>query len=380
MELTEIRKEIDRLDGQILDLLCRRLDCSAEVAEYKAAHHLPVLDENREKQILNTVHERCNAYRDGYGNAASLIFAAMMDSSRALQHRKLGAGKDFLAQLAGAERHLLPAEKAGIVCQGVPGAYSDEAASRLFAGAKPRFVASFADVFTEVANGAADYGILPVENSSAGSVNEVYDLVMQHRFTIAAAAEVPVSHCLLARRGAKRESLKAVYSHEQGLAQCADYIAAHHLDTRPYANTAGAAKMVAASNDLSLCAIASRKAAEIYGLDIIDEDIQSATGNCTRFIVISRRLVIPSDANKISLIFALPHVTGSLYRTLSRFAIAGLNLTKLESRPIRGSRFEYIFYLDFEGSLFDQNTVDLLCGLSEEMPCFSFLGNYRELE
>ena len=378
MELSEIRAEIDRLDEQLAELLCRRMDCSAQVAEYKAAHQLPVLNEEREKAVLRHVRGLGDRYREGYGDAAALVFSTMMDASRALQHQRLHAGGPLRARLEGAKRSLIPAADARVVCQGVPGAFSDEAAGRLFPGASPRFVPSFADVFAAVADGSADYGVLPVENSTAGSVNEVYDLVMKHRFSIAAAVEVPVRHCLLALPGAEPAGLTAVYSKQEALAQCAEYISARGLEARQYSNTAAAAEMVSESGDITIAAIASEKAAKLYNLQIINKDIQTAKDNTTRFIAISRELVIPADANKISLIFALPHVTGSLYRALSRFAMAGLNLTKLESRPLRGSSFEYNFYLDFEGSLSHPGTVGLLCALSEELPAFSFLGNYRE--
>lgn len=378
MDLSDIRREIDQIDGQLLPLLCRRMDCSLKVAEYKAAHHLPVLNEERERQILDGVRRSGEEYYTGYGSAAALVFSSIMEASRSLQHCQLAAGDALRGQITGARRGLLPSAQARVVCQGVRGAYSDEAASRLFHDAHPMFVETFSDVFQAVADGSADYGVLPVENSFAGSVNEVYDLVMKHRFTIAAAVEIEVHHCLLARQEARREDLKTVYSIHQGLAQCADYIADRQYEIRQYSNTAAAAKMVAESDDLTLCAIASKKAAEIYNLKIIDENIQTVNNNCTRFIAISKQLVIPADANKISLIFALPHVTGSLYRTLSRFAMAGLNLTKLESRPTHSGEFEYLFYLDFEGSVTDAETMNLICSLSQEMPAFSFVGNYRE--
>ncbi len=380
MELSEIRAEIDRIDEQLTALLCRRMDCSGKVADYKAVHHLPVLNEEREREVLRQVRALGDEYHTGYGDAAALVFSTMMDASRALQHQRLDAGESLRARLAGASRALIPADAARVVCQGVPGAYSHQAAGRLFPGTSPRFVPAFSDVFAAVAGGTADYGVLPVENSTAGSVNEVYDLVMKHRFSIAAAVEVPVRHCLLALSGAKRERLTAVYSKQEALAQCAEYIDANGLEARQYSNTAAAAEMVAQSGDTTIAAIASEKAAELYGLDILAKNIQTSNNNTTRFIAISRELVIPGNANKISLIFALPHVTGSLYRTLSRFAMAGLNLTKLESRPLRGSGFQYNFYLDFEGSLSHPGTVDLLCALSEEMPAFSFLGNYHEQE
>ena len=378
MELSEVRKEIDTIDEQLLTLLCRRMDCSLQVADYKTAHGLPILNEQREQQILErvrTVAEQCGEH---YGSAAALVYSTIMDASRSLQHHRMQAGEALRAQLRNAEKELLPPTKARLVCQGTAGAYSHEAADRLFPGAQPRFVESFADVFASIAKDEADYGILPIENSYAGSVTEVYDLVMNYRFTIAAAAQVAVNHCLVALPGTQSDAVTTVYSHWQALEQCADYLTSRGLQAKEFANTAAAARMVAASGDHTIAAIASEKAAELYGLEILDSTIQTEDTNSTRFIAISRQPVLSPQANKISLIFTLPHVTGSLYRILSRFAMAGLNLTKLESRPTHGGRFEYLFYLDFEGSLRDKSTQDMLCTLSEELPVFTFLGNYTE--
>jgi len=380
MELSEIRKMIDEIDSELVKLLCRRMDCSLKVAEYKAAHNMPVLNQQRENEILERVGTLCDEYSSGYGNAAKLIFATIMDASRGLQHSRMGSGSELKNILQSAQKNLIAPDKARVACQGVPGAFSNQAAARLFPGCIPRFVETFPDVFSAVEKGEADYGILPVENSSSGSVHEVYDLIIKHRFFIVAAAEIPVNHCLLALPGAKVEELKTVYSHPQALAQCAELISALNLEARPYVNTAAAAQMVAQKGDNTICAIASSNAASLYGLEVLKENIQSAENNSTRFIAISRDLIIPPDANKISLIFSLPHVTGSLYRILSRFAVAGLNLTKLESRPTRSGSFEYLFYLDFEGDFGSPDTLNLICALSEELPAFSFIGNYRELE
>ena len=384
-DLKDIRREIDAIDDQLIPLLCRRMDCSLRVASYKAAHGLPVLNEEREQQVLEQVRAVCcKEGRADYAEAAALVFASTMDVSRALQHRALGAGQPLREALEGASRSLLPPELARVVCQGCAGAYSDEAAGRMFpltreAQHRPIFVSTWADVLEMVRSGQADYGVLPVENSSTGSVGEVYDLIMTGGFSIAAAVELPVSHCLLGLPGASLADIREVCSHPQGLSQCADIIAAHGWRTIPYGNTATAAKMVAEAGNPALAAIASRKAGEIYGLNILDDSVQSVDKNCTRFIAISSRLTIPADADKISLIFSLPHTTGSLYRALARFALEGLNLTKIESRPIRDGGFHYAFYLDFEGSVSQPGTRDLLCALSEEMPAFTFLGNYREM-
>jgi len=314
----------------------------------------------------------------GYGRANALVYSTVMEVSRALQHRMLGAGSDLRDRLANAPRSLIAAEKARIVCQGTQGAFSHEAASRLFAGTMPQFVTTWEEVIAAVRDGEADYGLLPVENSSTGSVHEVFDLIMANRCHIAAAVDVPVRQCLLGVKGARAEGVKTVVSHPQALSQCREFIRRHGFAEQSYGNTATAAAMVAAQGDASLAAIGSVQAAQAFGLTVLADGIQTFEGNTTRFVAISRELCIPQDADRITLLFCLPHVTGSLYHILARFALEGLNLTKLESRPLRNGSFEYAFYLDFEGNLQNENTVALLCALSEELPQFTLLGNYRE--
>lgn len=378
--LDELRQQIDLIDNDLLPLLCRRMDLSGRVAAYKEAHGLPVYHPGREQQILARVKTACaqaGADRADYGDAAALVYSTIMDASRALQHRALSAGQTLRDAILAARSAAIPAAPR-IVCAGCPGAYADEAADGLYPGITHAFVETFGDVFDAVGAGEADIGIVPIENSSTGSVHEVYDQLIERRFAIVAAVDIPVRHCLLARPGADPAALKTVYSHPQGLAQCAAYIAERGLTPRPYGNTATAAAMVAAGDDDTACAISSRKAAELYHLDIVADNIQTVSSNSTRFLAIASRCIIPPDAGKISLLFALPHVTGALYRILARFAAAGLNLTKIESRPMRTGSFEYVFYLDFQGNAAEPATLDLLCALSEELPLFSFLGNYRE--
>jgi len=373
--LDKIRTEINEIDTEISKLFCRRMDCAAQVADYKAALGIAVTDAKRERAVLDRVRELTGEYAP----AAEIVFATMMDVSRALQHGRLASGQEFLQSIEHAQLDLPPTYEARVVCQGVPGAFSDEAAAMLFPGARPSFVSGFGDVFAQVESGAADYGILPVENAFAGSVHEVYDLMTSHRLTITAAAEVSINHCLLCRHGADISKLSAVLSHPQALSQCAEFLTANGIAPLPYSNTAAAAAEVAAKSDDTLGAIASRRAAELYGLEVARDGIQTLSNNYTRFVAISHKSYIPPDADKISLLFALPHVTGSLYHILTRFASVGLNLTKLESRPTRGADFSYVFYVDFEGSLRDEATKRLLCALSEELTMFTFLGNYRDI-
>ncbi len=382
-ELSEIRRDIDRIDKQLVPLLCERLDCAVRVAAYKQQHGIPVLNEQREQAVIDGVAAASDALDEhdrGYGRANSLVYSTVMEVSRALQHRLLGAGAALRERLENADRCLIDADKARVICQGARGAFSHEAASRLFPEAEPTFAATWEDVVTAVKNGDADYGLLPVENSSTGSVHEAYDLIIANRCHIAAAVDVPVRQCLLGVNGASPETVNTVVSHSQALAQCRDYIRDRGYAEQSYGNTATAAALVAERNDLSFAAIGSRKAAEQFGLCVLAEDIQSYNGNTTRFVAISRELCVPENADRITLLFCLPHVTGSLYHTLARFALAGLNLTKLESRPLKNGSFEYAFYLDFEGNLQNENTIALLCALSEELPQFTLLGNYYEMK
>jgi len=249
----------------------------------------------------------------------------------------------------------------------------------MYPNARLQSVKRWEDVFEAVESGQADLGVVPVENSYAGSVTEVYDLILKHKFFIESAIGLHVSHCLMANEGADFDTINKVISHPQALSQCKEYIKEKRFIPEPCLNTALAAKIVSERGGTNIAAIASEDAADIHHLNVLDRDIQTSKQNCTRFVFISKQLFIEDDANRISLAFSLPHITGSLHRTLARFSIAGLNLTKIESRPLPEQGFEYLFYLDFSGNLRDDATVDLLCSLCTELPSFTFLGNYKEI-
>ncbi len=381
VDLTQIRQDIDRIDRDLTTLLCERLDCSVKVAQYKHEHGLAVLNEAREREVLCGVEAASDALdpeHRGYGRANSLVYSTVMEVSRAIQHRMLGAGEELRACIDGAKRSLIPTAQARIVCQGTRGAFSHEAAEMLFEGCEPQFVERWENVIEAVKNGQADYGLIPVENSSTGSVHEAFDLIMANQCRIAAAVDVPVRQCLLTVGDADPRAVRTVVSHPQALAQCREFIREMRYEEKSFGNTATAAAYVAALGDPTVAAIASARAATECGLTVAKDTIQTFDGNTTRFVAISQDLCVTDDANRITLMFCLPHVTGSLYHTLARFALEGLNLTKLESRPLRNGTFEYAFYLDFEGNLQNENTVSLLCALSEEMPQFTLLGNYHE--
>lgn len=376
MGLEPIRQEIDQIDKQLIALFRQRMDCAKQVGEYKKEHGLPVLNTDRENEILDAVE------KDGgeYGYAARLLFSNIMELSRALQHDITGSGKEMRALLEHAEYEPDTASpEIKIACQGIKGANAHEAAARLFPNSPILFCASWNDVFRAVQDGSADYGVLPVENSSAGSVSDVYDLILKYRFFIAGALDLKIEHVLCALPQSSLCDITQVWSHPQGLAQCSEYIAQHGLLAVPCSNTAVAAKMVQEEKRLNCAAICSEQAAREYGLKVLLRGFQNSSENCTRFIVISKKLYIPQAADKISLCFSLPHVTGSLYHVLCRFSCHGLNLTKIESRPMPDKNFEYLFYLDFSGNVRSERVMNLMCALSQELPGFSFLGNYKEM-
>lgn len=374
MDLEQLRQQIDGLDSEILSLLLQRMQITRQVAEYKIEHQLPVLNSGREQQILDAVAAKSGAY----GDAMKILFAAIMDVSRADQHRLMGGGAALRKSLAGARRMDFTSFDGVVACPGVLGAYSAQAAGQMFPNGKLKYYTGFEDVFLAVKNGDADFGVVPVENSTSGSVHETYDHIMKYRFSIAKAYDLSIDHCLCAPAGVQLCQIRQVYSKAEALAQCSDYIKGKGIRGIPYSNTAAAAEFISKSGLKDSGAICSRHAAQAYGLCVLDDAIQINRVNTTRFIAISREMIINEDADKISLIMAVPHVTGSLYKVLGQFSMSGLNLTKLESRPHKTSGFKYNFCLDFSGNTAQKSTVDLLCALSADLPEFTFLGNFRE--
>lgn len=369
--LKAIRDEIDDIDSKLLPLFLSRMDCSERVAALKKEANAPVLNSGRERQILERVREKGGQY----GEEAAALYRSIMSSSRLRQHQILADGGELRALEKSASRHM-PESPRGVVCQGVEGAYSHQAAIQLFHDTTISFEGTWKQVFEDVQSGAAQFGVLPVENSAAGSVNGVYDLILRYRFYIVGATAVKVEHCLAVWN--KDEPVTAVASHPQALSQCSEYIEAHGMRQVEYSNTAAAAKYIAEAHPAGMAALCSKDAAEQYGLTVLEEAVQNEKNNQTRFIVISKEPILPVDANKISLCFALSHTPGALHTVLERFAMRGLNMTKIESRPIPGSTFEYDFYLDFTGNIHKRETLDLICALRDELPRFSFLGNYSE--
>ena len=373
-DLSEIRVEIDKIDNELIELFRRRMDCAKAVGEYKKANNIAILNQARENEILDSVEQKGKEY----GAYARLLYSNIMELSRALQHNIKGSNTN-IKELINSAQDTLPTENIKIAYQGLKGANSHEATLKLFPNGTAVAYKTFSDVFEAVDKGEVNYGVLPVENSTAGSVSTVYDLILQHRFYIVGAFDLLIDYCLCGLKQSEFSYIEKVWSHPQALSQCAEYIARNGFEPTPSSNTAIAARDVAREKRLNVAAICTCKAAEENKLKILDSHLQDNNSNTTRFIVISKKLYIPKEANKISLCFSLPHVTGSLDSLLCRFNSLGLNLTKIESRPRKDKDFEYLFYLDFSGNIYSNNVIELISQLEEEMPEFSFLGNYCEL-
>lgn len=263
-----------------------------------------------------------------------------------------------------------------IAFQGEPGAYGEQALRLLFGDAETSRFPSFGQVFEAVAQGRADAGVVPIENSYAGSITDNYDLLLKHQLNIVGQAQLHIQHCLLAVPGQTLDEIQTVYSHPQALMQCEAFIQEHSLRAVPEHNTAAAAKRIASERQLGVGAIASRTAAELYGLEILAENIQTNPSNFTRFVAVSREPAPRSDPSRTSLVLMMANVPGSLHRALGALASRGLNMTKLESRPSRKVAWEYVFYLDFDGHIDDAVVQEALDELGS---CTSFarvLGSY----
>ena len=380
MELSEIRKEIDAVDEEMTKLFVRRMACADQVAEAKRGTGKPVLDPGREREILAKVAERVGPALESEGK---LLFSTLLSVSRGRQRAQLADDGMFaktMAEAMSATPAIFPS-KANVACPGAAGGYSQQAAVAFVMFPSFFYFRDFESVFTAVEEGMCEYGVLPIENSTAGSVTQVYDLMAKHDFKIAKALKLRIRHVLLAPKGVKLADVKEIASHPQAIAQCAEFLKAHQgVRTVPASNTAAAAAELAKSGRKDAAVIASRECAELYGLDILADDISDTTSNFTRFICISRKTEIYPDANKFSLMMSLSHRPGSLADILIRFGAVGVNLTKLESRPVPGSDFEFRFIFDFEASPHDVRVVKLLSSLASdpEVEHFTFLGAYAE--
>lgn len=368
MDLKQLRDGIDDIDGRILSLFLERMGLCKQVADYKKENNLSVFQGNRENEIIERIKAMTGDEELENGTAA--LFTTIMDISKLLQNRKLLSNSpdyDFTApDFEGAVK---------IGCQGTAGANSETAAHMIFGDKPLTYYQTFEDVFRAVECGDIEYGIIPIHNSTAGSVNPAYDLMAKYSVYIVKTVCVEISHCLAVKKDIPIPEISCVYSHPQALAQCCDFLTHKKLRTADYDNTATAAEMVAASGeDENIAAICSKDCAQRLGLHIAAENIADCAVNRTQFICISRDLQVLPDADVVSVMLKIPHTQGSLYRLLTKFYVNGMNLLKLESRPVRDGSFEVMFYLDFSGKITDKSVKALLSDLGENLEYFRFLG------
>ena len=378
-ELEQLRGDIDAIDRQIVDLMKQRMETVAQVAEYKKANNMPVLDTSRERALLSKVGQEAGEELADYVQS---MYRTIMAASRSYENGKLGRGSkvyDGIKKAMEETPQLFP-QRPTVACQGIEGAYSQIACDRLFKAPSIMYFQSFDHVFKAVESGMCQYGILPIENSTAGSVNAVYDLMIRHNFSIVRSARLKVSHNLLAKPGTKLEDIRDVYSHEQALHQCAGYLAGlKNVAVHVVENTAVAARMVAQSDRSDVAALSSRFCAEQYDLEIVQDNVQDQDNNYTRFICISKKPEIYPGADRTSLMMTLPHKPGTLYNVLAKFYALNINLQKLESRPLPSREFEFMFYFDVEASVYAPEMEKLFRDLEAESEQLRYLGTYHEV-
>ena len=379
MDIEASRKRIDEIDSELTKLFCERMKTVEDIATYKSERGMPIYNPTREREVLAKVVEGAG---DGLAMPAKVLFQVMMDLSRAHQvqiiKKETELSRSIRAAIEGTPKTF--PQGGTVACQGVEGAYSQIAADRLFPLGNLMFFKNFEGVFGAVQSGLCKYGVLPIENSSAGTVTAVYDLMRHYKFSIVRPIKMKIDHRLLTRGKKKLSEIREVYSHAQAIGQCSRFLAAHpEIKVNICENTAMAAKLVSESDRDDIAAIASSPCAPIYGLTSLDEKIQNSESNFTRFICISKDMQIFPGSEKISIMFSLPHTPGSLYAMMSKFASLGLNLTKLESRPIEGSDFEFRFFVDYDASVYSDEALVMLDELSASCEEFTFLGGYSEV-
>ncbi|MGO5210670.1 bifunctional chorismate mutase/prephenate dehydratase [Parafannyhessea sp. LCP21S3_E6] len=378
-DLSDIRKEIDSIDTQIVELFKRRMSCADAVAAYKRAHDLPVLDRSRERELLSRraaqVPEDMKVYTE-------VLFELLMEASRNRQGEHLGTEGHTVEQIRDALAHspeLFPRD-AYVACQGVEGAYQQIATDRIFRHANIGYFDTFDAVFRAVEENYADFGVLPIENSTAGSVNQVFDLMMRHNFHIVRTCRLKVDHNLLAKPGCGLGEIRHIYSHEQAINQCGEFLSSlEGVTVHACENTAMASKMVAESERRDVAALASRACARIYGLDVLASSVQDQGNNYTRFACISKDLAIYPGADRSTFMLVVNHEPGALYKVLAKFYDLDINIIKLESRPIPDRDFEFMFYFDIDCPAASPEFFTLVRSLESTCEEFRYLGSYSEV-
>lgn len=379
MDINDYRQEIDAIDRELVELFRQRMEVAAKIADYKKENNLPILVPAREREKLKEVAEQAGPEMAPY---ARVLYSMLFELSRSYQGKHSGKVTPLYQQITRAieETPKLFPQTPMVACQGVEGAYSQLACEKIFKDPFILYFKSFDAVFGAIEQGLCQYGILPIENSTAGSVKKVYDLMIRRNFYIVRAFRLKVDHNLLALPGVKLQDIKVIYSHEQALSQCSEFLEKlPGVNVVTVENTAVAAEMVASSGRRDAAAISSRSCAELYGLSCLASSVQDKGNNRTRFICISKKLEVYPGADKTSVMMVLGHRPGALYKVLARIYTLGINVTKLESRPIPDREFEFMFYFDLETSIYSREFVQLMCELEDLCEEFKYLGSYSEV-
>ena len=378
-DINALRLEMDACNKQILEAFEHRMDIASRIGDVKRSLGLRVTDPRRERQILSAIADQASPEFKSY---ATVLFSLLMEVSSAYQEHRMRPTsplRERIEQALETTPKLFP-QFASVACQGVDGAYSQLAAEKIFKRPNITFYRNFEGVFQAVESGTCEYGVLPIENSSAGTVNAVYDLMMEHDFHIVRTYRLKVDHNVLANEGVTLEGITEIYSHQQAINQCARYLEGMpHVKVTPVTNTAEAARMVAESGRTDVAALSSRACASLYGLSVLARQVNDSDNNYTRFACITKDLQVFPGADRTSLMMVAPHEPGALYKVLARFYALDINLTKLQSRPILGQDFEFMFYFDLDASVYSPEFASLVCELEDFCDDFKYLGTYSEL-
>ena len=380
MNLEELRAEIDTIDDNLLQDFAQRMNVVGQIGLEKKSEGLPTLDPAREREKLADIVTKLPPEMEQYGYTLwSMLFEISRSYQSSLNPQPSALRKDIERAIADTQPLFPPA--ATVACQGVEGAYSQLACEKLFKHPQVMYFKTFESVFSAIENGFCDYAVLPLENSTAGSVKEIYDLMLSHSsFKIVRSTRLKVDHNLVAKKGTKMSDIKEIFSHPQAISQCAKFLdAMPGVKITACENTAAAAEAVAKSERTDVAAISSYNCVELYGLERLAADIQDRSNNYTRFICISKKLEIYPGADKTSLMLVLPHRPGALYQILGRFYALGMNLIKLESRPLPDREFEFMFYFDLETSVYSDEFIRLVDDLDAICQEFQYLGSYSEV-
>ncbi len=372
MELSEIRKQIDAIDKQVLELFLERMQLTTEVARYKAANNMKVFQGDRERFIIDNV--KANA-PDELKKSAAFLFMNIIDISKVSQINAIAPDIEI-------EFSEKPKQRPAVAVQGIEGAYGHTAAKQLFNNGSISFYGAFHEVWEAVENGDVDYGVLPIENSTAGEVTANMELLERHKVFICNTTTVECAHVLAAKKGVREEDIRIIFGHEQAIRQCEEYLSSRpELTVIPYSNNAAAAKMVSENESSALGCICSEDCAKLHGLDVVHKAIATDPNNCTRFICIAKNPEVYEGAKTIAVSLSIPNISGALYRLLTKFAVNGISMSKIQSKPLPTEvkkRFpdDYMFYIEFDGSIKTATVKKLLKNFENELNYFKFHGNF----